>query len=727
MNIFFKSIVLVSIFSFIAHAADLNSVFKYGKQLVFPDDTMSDMEKVQIAQNAFGATDKLTEKKVLFGFFLDNFTPDTEKDRSELANLKKYEWYSSNLSGIYFANALNNFLQSTDALQLHEKTQKGIQNFVNLILRNNDIGYEIDAVRAYNPGLAYLAATGKKTLMLSNKTDLSIDSLVEHTLEKIKGLSCGQKAVFVSGSLMHETRIVVEKISENEFDYFMHDSAHVGGVQLKRSLKPETILSKQFWQEKIKDKFGSGGGYGYSDVFAVDVTSVKRQQRNTCHFRCLYSILKSEILNVFDDQDLATIEWHKLKTDLGHWLLKNTTIDEKKFSEFCLQKQHQREEELKIVHELNSLIEQGKYLDVLQAFRQGLRLLSLANIHDDGYVTSQKHPIGKLQRLLAMRSALLHQMRGSKIGGALLEPFFKQVTGFSIRKYFAEYENSTIKDGDRFYDEILEEINPLNILYVPKMIKLKFDGLSASHEAVLNKVEKPYFWDRKNQILNEKQLVELVELFKTKPELLSDLVIKPNLFGVITQAFLCGMLDDVIYIYNNLLENDKKTFERFIDGYLRYAFWNIDAQKILEIYSNEDKYPVFLHRAVSDRLARNTIPNEWIPHLLKTIDTMERKYKYCSRIIEIYCNMLKLMFKGEIREEIKSKSIENILKRLLILCQRYQLSEFEISDIIESIEILKDNFTSLNSQAVDSYLHAIGYQLFKKPIIQTIMDNAGPL
>lgn len=88
MNIFFKSIVLVSIFSFIAHAADLNSMFKYGKQLVFPDDTMLDMEKVQIAQNAFGATDKLTEKKYFLAFFLITLHQIQKKIEASLPTLK---------------------------------------------------------------------------------------------------------------------------------------------------------------------------------------------------------------------------------------------------------------------------------------------------------------------------------------------------------------------------------------------------------------------------------------------------------------------------------------------------------------------------------------------------------------------------------------------------------------------------------------------------------------
>ena len=58
-----------------AHSANFGDVFKYVREIVSPDNSMSDKEKVDIAKNAFGVTDETTQKKFLFGFFLDGYEP----------------------------------------------------------------------------------------------------------------------------------------------------------------------------------------------------------------------------------------------------------------------------------------------------------------------------------------------------------------------------------------------------------------------------------------------------------------------------------------------------------------------------------------------------------------------------------------------------------------------------------------------------------------------------
>ena len=396
-----------------AHSANFGDVFKYVREIVSPDNSMSDKEKVDIAKNAFGVTDETTQKKFLFGFFLDGYEPYSKEEQQLLDNLKKYEWFSSNLTAIYFSGELEKFLQSQYSIKLTEKTQSAIRNFIKLVSDNLDNGYQIDSCRAYHPGLAYLAATGDKRFAFIGK-DLNppIEELVNNTLQKVSNLSVGEKAVFLTGTLIHETRTVVEKTSQDEFDYIVHDSAKRTVIAEKRALKSAEILDKNLWKKLYTEKLSmsqSGSGYG-GDNPLIDASSIRSQTKNTCHFRCLYSILKREILSLFTDQDEATIEWSNLKVIFGEWLLLNRASNDENFQLLCTKKQNERKLQLDSIKEIKFLIEIGEYQNLFDLFNQAIGLLSMRYDQKVDYVTSQINGAGKLQRLLAIQSVLVRKM-----------------------------------------------------------------------------------------------------------------------------------------------------------------------------------------------------------------------------------------------------------------------------------------------------------------------------
>ena len=118
-----------------------------------------------------------------------------------------------------------------------------------------------------------------------------------------------------------------------------------------------------------------------------------------------------------------------------------------------------------------------------------------------------------------------------------------------------------------------------------------------------------------NYNLNLNQINEIIKILKNQPGLLANLVLKPNLFVVIYQAFLNGMIDEVACIYNSLSIDDKKTFDEFSLGYFYDGFIGMDFDKILRIYGNNNKYPGFFDIVVSEYLAQGNFPAAFTPQL----------------------------------------------------------------------------------------------------------------
>ena len=70
MNIKYGIFIATLSFTCFANSADFNNMFKYVGELVSPDNSMSDKEKVEIAQKAFGVTEKWCKKSFCMVIFL---------------------------------------------------------------------------------------------------------------------------------------------------------------------------------------------------------------------------------------------------------------------------------------------------------------------------------------------------------------------------------------------------------------------------------------------------------------------------------------------------------------------------------------------------------------------------------------------------------------------------------------------------------------------------------
>lgn len=367
-------------------------------------------------------------------------------------------------------------------------------------------------------------------------------------------------------------------------------------------------------------------------------------------------------------------------------------------------------------------IRKGEYDNMLAAFKQGLRLLDVDYLQDSIYVTTQKHPIGKLQRLLAMRSKMLVLMSTRAIGGPLFDPFFDRITAYPIKPYFAAYEKRRNIDGEKFFQEIMAEINSSDVANWAQMIKFKWHTTFGNENTIMGNFPKPFLSDPANQNLSKAQLDIIMRAFKDKPSVLADLAMKPNLFRAIAQGLLCGMIDDVIAVYNQMHEIDKKTFDSFMSGYLDRAFCNLDSKTILDIYSDE-KYPSSLRSAVAGHLAQATLSRELMYGYFNTVERIKLKNRYPSCLLEIFCNILRLAVRGSVDKKMHDVDVERTLREISDLCQRATLTECEQARLVNVMLHVKDDLLDLNNPTIRGYLDEIGFYVFKKPLRDAVIKS----
>ena len=193
----------------------------------FFSDSYPVSERIESKKYFFGFTEELEITKLVYGFFLDFLDCKVKaQDLENYEKLQKYEFFAGSVTWDRFKKELGAFLDSPFSGNLKAETRKMIKEYEGLLEASQDISNQIDLLRAFDLRLIFLAATGKGASLANNKQEIQpehLRSLAHQALQKVGSLEVGGKAVFLMGSILHETLLFVERIDENRFKLRYHD------------------------------------------------------------------------------------------------------------------------------------------------------------------------------------------------------------------------------------------------------------------------------------------------------------------------------------------------------------------------------------------------------------------------------------------------------------------------------------------------------------------------
>ncbi|TXG75770.1 hypothetical protein E6Q11_06745 [Candidatus Dojkabacteria bacterium] len=305
-----------------------------------------DDEDEQILQHiveSYGVTYQDMLHKFSLGFFLDLISLREEELAAALEEFGKFEWFSGSLSSKVFANELDLFLRSPYSEKLSEKTRVAINEFVEAIRTAQWQANAIDVMRSKNVNLIELAKTGDSqySTKLTETPEGDVMQMSSRCSTYICEMRGGDKALLLIGNLIHDTRLLVERLGDNLTEVTKYDSAHCQNLIVSYLVSDEKI-GDEFWNKIYAKKFSLNLNEIDEPFTVLDATPklprcyASKQQANTCHASGLFIAFNDYILRKsHQDEVLAAIQYWETKLSFGNYLLQDGKLQDPRLLHFC--------------------------------------------------------------------------------------------------------------------------------------------------------------------------------------------------------------------------------------------------------------------------------------------------------------------------------------------------------------------------------------------------------
>jgi hypothetical protein len=536
------------------------------------NDTQTTFEKFDNKREQLSLTYQKSLEKVIFAFFLDKGQGALGKKEFDFQDLSSYEWYSGSLSREILVQAIHDFLREEISQQLDSTTREALFQFVELAGR--EVGYEVDLLRQEDIRLVLLMKTGMPFFIQFPQKEFDEEKWKEvthKTITELKSLQPGQKALFLSGDLLHEMPILVNYTLQKEWEIELYDSGvprEARVLALKSSA--EAIFNEENWHEIYQKKFKEDATHHLRSAFHKFGSIIEQNQshrmlatqaKNTCHTQGLMAVIKNLILQSHPDHsNQFIVEWKLFKTLFGKFLANKKEIENKTLKHFCLLKQASREKKQETISLLYRKINEGNYAEVVKeycdifSFLQGykdeehlIRLhYSLINYLDRYYVTP-----------------LQYAPYFEKAGPCVQHTFQIYCERFEDQKQEFEYKlKQEIEHADSAFYLLGEEIEKLSF----------FKDLKATYQKTQNLMGAQYSdFDCKKLLIknkvNSSELDDYLNLLRKHPEWLKEINKRKYLQCLLLQGIQNGKIEEVQNIIDQLPENDQEKFYTNLIGF----------------------------------------------------------------------------------------------------------------------------------------------------------------
>lgn len=553
-------------------------------------DSLPVAERMEGKKYLFNFTDTLAMHKIIYALFLDSYKSQSGEEEA-LQKFTSYEYFAGSLTFNRVGGELDAFLKSTSSSNLHFETRKQLEEVVILLKESQELSDHIDFIRSSSLWLIFQAATGMGASITDK--DLAIDPqslqhLVDLARKKVGSLQEGQKAIFLMGTIIHETVLLVERKDHERFELRYYDSAE--GIDDSYLIDCNLLLDERFWGNLYASKFSNNSvptrvkiknEFNVLEIVEPDkrdrLAILKKQRKNTCHFRCLFTFLKDQIIRKSPlDLESAYLEYNLFKERFGEFLLKSEHLQDLQLLKFSQNQQKKRTGKAERVVAFQNCIAEGKAQETLEAYHSIMRSLGPCfHFHKE---PQDRWNSGNLIRdLLKTEKELLEMMEYYLVSPEDLLPFFEKIDNSWVQNSFKLFEERFVKREKGFKKILQEELADVSSEFNLQINAFKHStiGILKVLDDQLSKLassmgtwHRPIQWKRASQEiprtpLDEKEVQDLLNLFESHPEWLDYIDEKPCLLTVLIQAIQLGKIEQVERIYQKLPEKDQKQFITF--------------------------------------------------------------------------------------------------------------------------------------------------------------------
>gem|GEM_PF-4901135 len=583
-------------------------------------DPFTTKNKLEIKKHIFGVGEEREVSKLAYAFFLD-FAGSPDRNNPLCKNsFSKYEYFAGSITSDRLKHELCSFLESSFSSPLSKNSRQVIEKYIQLLESSQNLSEEIDLLRSAELRLILLAASGQGAENANRPLEIEDQQLSRFThlaLEKVKALQVGEKAIFLTGSVLHETLLVVEKDSPNTFFVRYHDSADL----VHSYIAHDFLFQESFWSKIYRLKFSTNSslvqatlGEHFKELekpqqkcpfeirpqlkFSTNSSlvqatlgehfkelekpqrkcpfEIRPQCKNTCHLRCHLSVLKYEIMSSHSDLSEAYIEWNLFKESFGQFLLENPHLKDEDLRYFSKLQQAKRSDTSRSVKNFHTCVQEGKAQETLEIYEKIWRFFS-GNSGNETF--EKKATYEQVQELRNAETQLLTCLETSFFSPDEVFSMVNQFDNPWIHNTFEIFKKRFTKRQEEFHAQLEKELDSVtsDFSLYGEILKQracwvldKLDNKISKFSQSLGVSRDRIRWNEAPSAANfvpmeQKKVCELLALFESHPEWLSIFEQTPCFQMVLLHGVSFGKVEQVMKILEGLPEKDQRTFHELCE------------------------------------------------------------------------------------------------------------------------------------------------------------------
>src|ERR1700733_2062539 len=508
-----------------------------------------------------GITKTVEAHKVAMGFFLDRYEGSPE-EKKILQNLTRLEWFGGSMTASALTENLSAFLETDEAAELHPVTQQQIAYVVQLLQATQDQSAHIDIIRSGSMALSLLATTGNP-FWCAVGLDFSVDEesiqqLSDRALHQIIGLGEKEKALFLVGTLQHETMLSIAYRGEDVWEVCYYDTAQSKQCLVVYSItgrEGNPFLEKSFWETLYRYKFSKYSSDQVRAHFAklgersngqISSAMISDQKKNTCHFRCLFAILKDHIIrHSLLGLDVARSEWSQFQASFGQFMLDRGALKDQELITLATQAQKSRYERA----QYRSIFVNDKEFDETVKAYQAMA----ACFGFDGQFLANQYASGELSRIAYLEGWADHLLRELEKCLIPLDQLKKRIGHINnrwVEKTFALFEERYQQSYRTFQRQLHDELDTISSDW-----NLQLEEIPIPCVGKVNFHKRTEYATR--TAISEAELNDVLALLIKNPRSLTRFSQRRCLTSVLLQAIQQGKLEEVTHIYQQMSAKDR--------------------------------------------------------------------------------------------------------------------------------------------------------------------------